>query len=97
MTQEEKDLLLKDLCSRLIYSVKVKIIGYEKAFVLDCYEEDDDYKDGYKFDAHLSGARKYGLTLDDFKPYLRPMENMTEEEQKEYINITHAQNWLIIG
>ena len=26
----------------------------------------------------------YGFTLDDFTPYLRPMESMTEEEYKEY-------------
>ena len=28
MTQEEKQLLLKDLCSRLPYGVKVEIDGY---------------------------------------------------------------------
>lgn len=27
---------------------------------------------------------EYNYTIDDFKPYLRSMSNMTEEEEKEY-------------
>lgn len=37
-------------------------------------------EDGWE-DYDLSG---YDFTLDDFTPYLRPMESMTEEEQHEF-------------
>ena len=36
-------------------------------------------------------------TIDEFKPYLRPMPSMTEKERDEWMEITHAQEWLIIG
>ena len=73
MKQEEKDLLVKDLSARLPYGVKVQITS-----------------DGGMMEA------SYDMTLDcellndliengdDFKPYLRPMSSMTEEERKEY-------------
>ena len=81
MIQEEKELLLVDLCARLPYWVKVKVRYY--------YEYEDGtfkkYNETKYFDAEIldlliSGDR----SLDDIKPYLRPMSSMTEEEQKEY-------------
>ena len=65
MTQEEKQLLLKDLSARLPYGVKFQ-------------GEDSNV---YTLDA----ANYFALQVEDmvFKPYLRPMSNMTEEEKKE--------------
>ena len=73
MTQEEKELLLKDLCARLPYRLKVNetvqgdftLIGVVNDRVLtDC---DEEYKHN-NFPAEI------------IRPYLRPMSSMTEEE-----------------
>lgn len=67
MTQEEeKQLLLKDLCARLPYGVKFQ-------------GEDSNV---YTLDA----ANYFALQVEDvvFKPYLRPMSSVTEEEENEY-------------
>ena len=34
MTQEEKDILLKDLCARLPYGVKVHFSGWDSEYLL---------------------------------------------------------------
>jgi len=76
MTQENKQLLLKDLCGRLPYGVICR---------KDCKTADNEdfYLDKYPNPIELA---KY-LTIDDMditiKPYLRPMSSMTEEEKQE--------------
>ena len=76
MTQEEKQLLLTDLCARLPYGVKINIEYYDlqgngklknRNIVLS------QNNIGYCFqNSHWAS----------FKPYLRPMLSMTEEEYK---------------
>ena len=65
MTEEEKRLLLIDLCGRLPYGVKFQ-------------GEDSNV---YTLDA----ANYFALQVEDmvFKPYLRPMSSMTDEEKKD--------------
>lgn len=76
MSQEEKDLLLKDLCGRLPHGVKFlrESWNYEWDQELSVTEvlEDID-KDGY-----INNSKVY--KVEDIKPYLRPMSSMTEEE-----------------
>ena len=75
MTQEEKQLLLKDLCSRLPYGVKFQ-------------GEDSNV---YTLDA----ANYFALQVEDvvFKPYLRPMSSMTEEERQDFAHyVAHGNN-----
>lgn len=76
MTQEQKDLLLKDLCARSPYGVKVlyenEIFNVE--YVSPMYEE-------IKLDNHET----WTLGIDGVKPYLFPLSSMTEEQQ---INLT---------
>lgn len=78
MTQEDKQLLLQDLCARLPYKVIVEIKSYDQETQkpwfgelsckdLDCFLHDVAYK--------------------SIKPYLRPMSSMTEEESAEVSNI----------
>ena len=76
MTQEDKELLLKDLCSRLPYGVICYNSSTESNFRLfDVTDADSDYP-----------AFDYGYgELETVKPYLRPMSSMTEEENEEYI------------
>ena len=83
MTAEEKDLLLKDLCARLPYGVKCQIDI--KGF---CWHTTKDailkaiYSDG---DVLFHDTKDLGVFhYSDFKPYLRPMSSMTEDEEIEY-------------
>ena len=76
MTQEEKDLLIKDLCARLFFGVKVLYNTqiFEVQYIEPMYEE-----------IKLLDNENYTLSIDEVKPYLFPLENMTEE-QRRYIN-----------
>lgn len=93
MTQEEKQLLFKDLCARLPYGIKCQI-DYDN-------EEDADLGiDRYCDDRIVSicvETEEIGLYEaseyfypDEIKPYLRPMSSMTEEEKKELGNFVAA-------
>ena len=77
MKKEDKELLLKDLCARLPYSVKVLYEGQIKEiqYIEPLYNE-------LKL---LDDSSNYTIGIKDIKPYLRPMSSMTEEE-KNYIN-----------
>ena len=68
MTQEEKQLLLVDLCARLPYGVKANSRDGKKIITIT----------PIGIANFMSGA------IDIIKPYLRPMSSMTEEEEKEY-------------
>ena len=75
MTQEDRELLLKDLCARLPYGVK-------------CYEADVEY--AFDIIGTTSNNKEfvfsdgYERNLEQIKPYLRPMSSMTDEEREEY-------------
>ena len=97
MTQEDKELLLKDLCTRLPYGVKVKVLNEDilsqdskEGFIIGKENANDDC-----FVIQCS-SDSYVLSYSDFKPYLRPMSSMTEEEKKECLKITfvEATDWL---
>lgn len=74
MTQELKELLLKDLCSRLHYGVKgiITFNGDENIFTVK----------GIFNILFLSDTEC--CHVEDFKPYLFPLSSMTEEQKKEY-------------
>ena len=81
MTQEEKQLLLKDLCMRLPYGVKVwypngsGAISTVKGIVGDvCYFNEEPSHGNF-------------CHIERVKPYLRPMSSMTEEEKEELKDI----------
>ena len=83
MTQEEKELLLRDISARLSYRGLICQTNKGKGTLisLECsFGEDLVYVDfGY------SQAEEFDLNEDDeVKPYLRPMSSMTEEELKEF-------------
>jgi len=92
MTNEEKELLLRDLCARLPYGVQCKYnrilpIGWKVSNpstdgTLQSIEIETSGIINVKIDGRLHG-------LSDVKPYLRPMKSMTEEEieelQKEHL------------
>ena len=90
MTQEEKDLLLKDLCSRLPYGVKCIVTksrieegqkGDMGKLVCICLE-------GVNCTSDIPFFSEFG----NFKPYLFPLSSMTEEQKQEYQYIT--ERWM---
>lgn len=90
MTQEHKELLLKDLCARLPYRIKFlrESWNYEwdqELSVIEVLEDID--KDGY-----INRTKIYNV--EDIKPYLFPLSSMTEEEftkLKEYSGLKYNQ------
>ena len=84
MTQEEKQLLLKDLCARLPYGVNIYIKYYDLQGDGELASRDVKLTAGnicYCFDnGHWV----------DFKPYLRPMSSMTDKEIFEFIQISDS-------
>ena len=78
MTQEEKNLLLKDLCSRLPYGVK----GVE-ANTLCSLNTATHFKSIVK-------NIEYKIENLGFKPYLYPLSSMSDEQYKEYCKLEHS-------
>ena len=76
MTQEDKDLVLKDLCARLPYGVKVQ--GNFR------YRSGEDIVDDVQVKTFENNDIDWLIHGIEIKPYLRPMSSMTEEEKKEY-------------
>jgi len=77
MTQEDKDLLINDLCARLPYGVKAQHQNPAKLYD----------------DMNIIGYCDSGLFIDDnggyydeqdIKPYLFPLSSMTEEQRHEF-------------
>lgn len=81
MTQENKQLLLKDLCARLSYSV----FGFHRGEDLPLYAIDDS--GAYMV---LGYDAWFDLDTIPFKPYLRPMDSMTEKELFKFIQISDS-------
>ena len=85
MTQEQKELLLKDLCARLPYGVKCIVTksrieegqkGDMGKLVCICLE-------GVNCTSDIPFFSEFG----NFKPYLFPLSSMTEEEKEEYCQL----------
>lgn len=74
MTQEEKQLLLKDLCARLPYGVICTDLRHGNSTITDV-----DTEDGlvycFDFDEYVK--------IENCRLYLRPMSSMTDEEKEE--------------
>lgn len=87
MTQEEKQLLLTDLCARLPYKVKATYSKHEETTIAGEYEildaEGVEVIDGY-LDDYCFRIDGYKIHISSIKPYLRPMSSMTTEEEVEY-------------
>lgn len=83
MTQKQKGLLIKDLCARLPYGVKIKT-SYDKIDepieLIFINPRNESFAIGSNF------TLTSGLSFDIYecKPYLFPLESMTEEQEKEY-------------
>ena len=89
MTQEEK-LLLKDLSARLPYGVKLLCNGWDSdggcefSTVETLISIDDRFIHTLWRNEKDKHSIKEPLSILDYKPFLRPMPSMTEEEKKEF-------------
>lgn len=94
MKQEDKELLLKDLCARLPYGVKIALKNSE------AYHHDNIAKigdttidklksfDGKYFRINHDNPLDWSwyvseISIEDIKPYLFPLSSMTEEQIEE--------------
>ena len=83
MTQEDKQLLLKDLSARLSYGAIVSVT--DGTIKYKAYIESVSYK--YIQVSPVSDSIFTAYTfykISEIKPYLRPMSSMTEEEKKQF-------------
>ena len=91
MTQEDKkQLLLKDLCGRLPYGVYIehtstKIRG--KLNNINVVHRYNGTNSVQEVEAAISFLGDCCIDVIYFKPYLRPTNSMTEEEEKEFAKI----------
>ena len=89
MTSEEKELLIEDTIGRIPYKVKILTCSYDKI----TNKEIQVIETLYQIDAD-----GYINTIEDdwlrpvFKPYLFPLSSMTEEQRKEFLEISHLEN-----
>ena len=88
--QQDKEILIRDLCGRLPYGVKAYIKNwskldrkyYEGVYTVESIDPSLNNIIGYserKFDEVIVGDDDY-----EIKPYLFPMSSMTEEEKLMY-------------
>lgn len=91
MTKEDKELLLKDLCARLPYGVKAYVKSwsnfktYENIYVIkSVFPSLNEVHVQSELGSHnvILGYYDY-----EFKPYLFPLSNMTEEQGKELFDL----------
>ena len=77
-TQEQKELLIKDLCARLPYEIIIEHEGIlsrlDTIFMCDSISISST-----SMDEKLS----YNLDLNEIKPCLYPLSSMTDEQKKE--------------
>jgi hypothetical protein len=83
MEKEDRELLIKDLCTRVPYRTRVCLYGKETC-TLTGIHGDEVY-----VNFHLESF--YVVSV---KPYLRPMSSMTEDERSQYnIYIGHTERY----
>jgi len=85
MTQEEKELLLKDLCARLPYGVKgfVEHGVFKGIVTLRNINIDNDCQPIACYNDYSS----LHVKVSEFKPYLFPLSSMTKEQEEEFKNL----------
>ena len=88
MTQEERQLLLRDLCARLPYGIKFPyhMNGDNSHKECNCIATIDGINDDIvEFTYEENGVtRDWSCPISEVKPYLRSMGSMTEEEYQEF-------------
>ena len=86
MNKEEKELLNKLLCAMFPYGVICSVVHKKDGRLV----EEDMKLSGMFEDGNFYFTDEMGSTYsDNYIPYLRPLESMTEEERAEYFLLKH--------
>lgn len=80
MTEEQKDFLIKDLCARLPYGVKVVCETEKNIFEIEVITSNGCVCPKDK-------KCLYDIDVDEIKPYLFPLSSMTEEQRIELYKV----------
>ena len=88
MTQENKELLLKDICARLPYNVICQVEFKENGK----YNSKVMLLSGIFTDEAYFTTKGGSIYSNEYKPYLFPLSSMTEEQKQEYQHIT--ERWM---
>lgn len=84
MKQEDKELLLKDLCARLPYKVKVQ----------DTYYKRLEPNPIWLIDLHAQNVRMFAdegyQSIEYIRPYLFPLSSMTVEQKTSHNFLKHS-------
>lgn len=83
MAQEDKELLIRDLCARLPYGIKASYYGAEEE------RETWDEIEGITLDGCVD-IGQYSLPIERIKPYLFPLSSMTEEQKVIYGDLCYS-------
>ena len=94
MIQEQKNLLLKDLCSRLPYGVSIDFNSIRgtlhNIYVYHFYDGNDKI---YKLEGHIDIWGDSSLiNVEKVKPYLLPLSSITEEQYNELKHLHYFDN-----
>lgn len=81
MTEEDKKLVEIDLCARLLYGVYAEV---------EIWNGDRVPRKVYGYNQGSFRCDDRDYDPDEIKPFLRPLEDMTEDELVEYANNRHA-------
>lgn len=97
MTQEEKQLLLVDLCGRLPYGVKIELTnnGYHHENIAKRGDKTVDTLKGFTdnyFTIHHNNSLDWywacsEIDIEDIKPYLFPLSSMSKKQCYELSSI----------
>ena len=85
MTQEDKDLLFKDICGRLPYGVKLGHESFKDVIILHAIDATQ-----YAVDISIDNNTSFWNSIEQVKPYLFPLSSMTEEQYKEYTDMGYS-------
>lgn len=86
MTQEEKDILMRDLCARLPYGVKCSFGVDDAIYQIDgvnptCCGASEIQA------THIKSGINGDFTLNACKPYLFPLSSMTKVQEDEWYEV----------
>ena len=84
MKPEDKQLLIRDLCSRLPYGTKIECNGDTQPYTLLSINWNKELVViGFEIDGMYATSKQ---KLADIKPYLRKMSSMSKDEKEELVD-----------
>lgn len=95
MTDEQRELLTRDLCGRLPHKCKIMFrnpLDTSKTLT----EELRDVEFRGEIGTLVSTSKWFNLKIDTVKPYLRPMDSMNDSEEEIFYGLVGEGNGLSV-